>query len=116
MDQSNSNSFLQKTNQTWKLYFVLAMAVVSLLFFVAMVISIRSGPMSIGGFIVIDELLSRSLFLLFGLVFLGALFFLIKCPNCKKNLLYLVIKSENASQWTTKILKLTKCPHCKYKP
>ena len=114
MQKALKDTFLEKTGQTWKLWFLTIIGCLELILFVLVISSIVSPENYILAKYGIGELETRTAFLIISLVFLYGLFFFVKCPQCKKRLLYKIIKESGVNDWIVEAIKFKQCPYCKY--
>ena len=116
MNINNKMSWISGTGQRWKMILIAALGFLNLLFLFVFVLTVScKDDFSFFGR-ELGRLQARTLFLLSGLVFLFVLFFWIKCPNCKRKTIWLIVKRSDSTGWVSELLTLRKCPACGYRP
>lgn len=105
-------TWIRKTNQQWKMSLFYVLLVVASLFFAALLWEINFAGNEVPSLWVLDEVvLSLSFVGLGGLAF-GIVFFLIRCPVCKRNIGRYVLSTKDARVWFTFLINLERCPLC----
>ena len=112
--KKKQETFLVKTNQVWKLWFLIVLGGIELVLLILMVSSIVNPDSYLLAKYRIGELETRTVVLLLGLVFLYSLFCLIKCPSCHKKPVYKIIKESNINEWMISAINFKNCPYCNY--
>jgi len=114
MLKDSNETFLVETGQLWKLWFVTIIGGLEVILLVLMISSIVYPENYILAKYGIGELETRTVFLILSLIFLYGLFFLVKCPQCKRKLLYKIIKESGVNDWMVIAIKFKQCPYCNF--
>ena len=106
------NSFINKTGQKWKVAIAFLFLALAFLFIVLDIWIINDPKNVFFSIVGLEEENANSMFLIFILIFLYFLFFTVKCPACKKKILYKIISNCGLTDWITLIVTFEDCPFC----
>tara|TARA_R110002049_G_scaffold155374_2_gene320225 strand:- start:970 stop:1314 length:345 start_codon:yes stop_codon:yes gene_type:complete len=107
-----ADSFLKLTNQYWK--FISAKFFLVLTVFPAFCFNYLYSQREL---IKIEILFSVAMSpIIFFSLYLYIDFFLIRCPHCKKKVIWFLAKTESPIDFYLKSVELKKCPLCLFKP
>lgn len=110
----NTDSFVVKTGQHWKLRLILGLIFIDFLVLILMIWNINNPDGKFFTSLGIGALQIRTIFLILGLSVFSFLFILIKCPNCHKRPVYRIISTSNVNNWIYEIFNFQECPFCEY--
>lgn len=108
----SKENWISKTNQMWKILSFGVLMVVDVLLFLGLILRTNFPSGKRINIWVLDEVTLALSFIIVGLIAFTVIWFFIKCPVCKKNVGSLIIKTNRAGIWFTKLISLQTCPHC----
>ncbi len=106
-------SWLVRTNQMWKIRFIQVFVTIDLLLFAMMIWNINDPHNLLFLKIGVDQTIIHSCFLILGLITVFVLFFLIKCPVCKKKPVYHLVRTTEFNIWFSVLVHSKHCPICR---
>jgi energy-coupling factor transporter transmembrane protein EcfT len=110
------SSWIVKTGQKWKLFFVGVLGIMTIMSLGIFILSINFENSYAFVGTGVGRLYSRTIFLVIGLSFLLCLFFLIKCPCCGKKPIWKIVNNGRSSDWIYRMITFSRCPNCDFRP
>ena len=105
-----ANTWISKTNQTWKLLVFIFLMLIALVMLVVFIAEYNDRLLFLEQYL--DKVSLALLSTGIGMVALLWVAFVFKCPSCKANVGKFVITKTEAATWFTTLLMLSSCPKC----
>ena len=105
-------SFIEKTNQSWKLKLFLFCILHLAVLFIIFVWRVRN-PADYT-LIIPDQIVLALSISSLTIISVLLLWFLVRCPVCKKNISSYFLRNSDANNWLTNLTTISKCPFCGY--
>jgi len=101
-DRNMNGNFWVKTGQAWKIKLIYSLVLIEVFILTLNIFDAK----------VFNSPLYWNIFHFFSVVFIVIVFFSLKCPRCKKNVGYFIVRTARVSKAMHEILHLEKCPEC----